>query len=267
MPVIALTQGMGSLAQDIAEQLAAGAWARDAAARGGRACRRQDACLQEPDQPLARRQGRAPSSGCAPTAKAMAHLHRRRSARGRGARQCGDARLGRDLPAATGAACPLRPHHAAARPACAVADGRARHRRRATWPRPRSGAATEPTQRACTSSSACNWGDPVLFDMVLNTDRLSVDTCVQQIKGLLVRPEFAETDASRALLQGPGAERPRARGAAGPRGDPRRRHHDRGLRRPGHVARHRASMPRTHCRRTGGGGGARRRRRSTTSCA
>jgi cytidylate kinase len=46
-----------------------------------------------------------------------------------------------------------------------------------------------------------NWGDPVHFDMVLNTDRLSVDTCVQQIKGLLARPEFAETEASRALLQ------------------------------------------------------------------
>jgi cytidylate kinase len=45
-----------------------------------------------------------------------------------------------------------------------------------------------------------NWGDPVHFDMVLNTDRLSVDTCVQQIKALLARPEFAETEASRALL-------------------------------------------------------------------
>jgi cytidylate kinase len=47
-----------------------------------------------------------------------------------------------------------------------------------------------------------NWGDPVLFDLVLNTDRLSVDTCVQQIQGLLARPEFAETEASRAMLQG-----------------------------------------------------------------
>jgi cytidylate kinase len=46
-----------------------------------------------------------------------------------------------------------------------------------------------------------NWGDPVLFDLVLNTDRLSVDSCVQQIKALLARPEFAETDASRALLR------------------------------------------------------------------
>jgi cytidylate kinase len=47
-----------------------------------------------------------------------------------------------------------------------------------------------------------NWGDPVLFDMVLNTERLSVDTCVQQIKSLLARPEFAETEQSLALLQG-----------------------------------------------------------------
>jgi cytidylate kinase len=47
-----------------------------------------------------------------------------------------------------------------------------------------------------------NWGDPVLFDLVLNTDRLTVDTCVQQIRALLARPEFAETDASRALIKG-----------------------------------------------------------------
>ena len=47
-----------------------------------------------------------------------------------------------------------------------------------------------------------HWGDPVLFDMVLNTERLSVATCVEQIKALLQRPEFAETDASRSLLQG-----------------------------------------------------------------
>lgn len=46
-----------------------------------------------------------------------------------------------------------------------------------------------------------HWGDPVLFDMVLNTDRLSVDSCVEQIKNLLKRPEFAETPASSKLLQ------------------------------------------------------------------
>lgn len=47
-----------------------------------------------------------------------------------------------------------------------------------------------------------HWGDPVLFDMVLNTERLSVQSCVEQIKQLLGRPEFAETDDSRAMLQG-----------------------------------------------------------------
>ena len=44
------------------------------------------------------------------------------------------------------------------------------------------------------------WGDPVLYDVVLNTDRLSVDSCVEQIRGLAVRPEFAETVQSRAML-------------------------------------------------------------------
>ena len=45
------------------------------------------------------------------------------------------------------------------------------------------------------------WGDPLLYDLVLNTDRLSVETCAQQIAALAQRPEFAETDASRAMLQ------------------------------------------------------------------
>lgn len=45
------------------------------------------------------------------------------------------------------------------------------------------------------------WGDPLLYDLVLNTERLSVDSCVQQIKALVARPEFAETPASLALLQ------------------------------------------------------------------
>lgn len=47
-----------------------------------------------------------------------------------------------------------------------------------------------------------HWGDPVLFDMVLNTERLSVQSCVEQIKALLTRPEFAQTADSRAQLQG-----------------------------------------------------------------
>jgi cytidylate kinase len=45
------------------------------------------------------------------------------------------------------------------------------------------------------------WGDPLLYDLVLNTDRVSVESCAQQIEALARRPEFAATDASRALLQ------------------------------------------------------------------
>lgn len=45
-----------------------------------------------------------------------------------------------------------------------------------------------------------NWGDPLLHDLVLNTDRVSVVGCVQQIKSLLDLPEFQETEASRACL-------------------------------------------------------------------
>jgi cytidylate kinase len=44
------------------------------------------------------------------------------------------------------------------------------------------------------------WGAPVLYDLVLNTDRVSVESCVEQIGLLASRPEFAETPQSHALL-------------------------------------------------------------------
>src|SRR6478609_4097149 len=44
------------------------------------------------------------------------------------------------------------------------------------------------------------WGDPLLYDVVLNTDRLSVDSCAQTILQLAGRPEFQETEASREVL-------------------------------------------------------------------
>ena len=44
------------------------------------------------------------------------------------------------------------------------------------------------------------WGDPLLFDMVLNTDRVSVESCAAQILELAGRPEFLETKTSRAQL-------------------------------------------------------------------
>jgi cytidylate kinase len=44
------------------------------------------------------------------------------------------------------------------------------------------------------------WGEPVLYDIVLNTDRISIDSCVALIQQLAARPEFQETPASRAML-------------------------------------------------------------------
>lgn len=44
------------------------------------------------------------------------------------------------------------------------------------------------------------WDESTLYDLTLNTERLSVATCVEQIKLLLKRPEFEETPASRAKL-------------------------------------------------------------------
>jgi cytidylate kinase len=44
------------------------------------------------------------------------------------------------------------------------------------------------------------WGEPMQYDITLNTERLSVDTCVAMIRELLARPEFKETPESHAKL-------------------------------------------------------------------
>ena len=44
------------------------------------------------------------------------------------------------------------------------------------------------------------WGDPLLYDLVLNTDRLTVESCVEQIRLLSGRPEFQESPESHAVL-------------------------------------------------------------------
>jgi cytidylate kinase len=46
------------------------------------------------------------------------------------------------------------------------------------------------------------WGDPLLYDLVLNTDHISVESCALQVQALAARPEFQETPESRAVLQG-----------------------------------------------------------------
>ncbi len=45
-----------------------------------------------------------------------------------------------------------------------------------------------------------SWGDPLLYDLVLNADRLSVESCVAVLRELAGRPEFAETPVSREQI-------------------------------------------------------------------
>lgn len=46
------------------------------------------------------------------------------------------------------------------------------------------------------------WGDPLLYDLVVNTDRVSVESAAQAILALAARPEFQETPQTRATLAG-----------------------------------------------------------------
>jgi cytidylate kinase len=45
-----------------------------------------------------------------------------------------------------------------------------------------------------------DWGNPLLFDVVLNTDQLSIATCVETIKEILKQPEFAPSEQSLSML-------------------------------------------------------------------
>jgi cytidylate kinase len=46
-----------------------------------------------------------------------------------------------------------------------------------------------------------SWADAENYDLVLNTERVSVQECVDRVLGLVKSPEFAETDESRHQLQ------------------------------------------------------------------
>jgi cytidylate kinase len=45
-----------------------------------------------------------------------------------------------------------------------------------------------------------NWRDAEHYDVVLNTERLSVEECVEEIEGLMKRPCFQETPESRRMM-------------------------------------------------------------------
>jgi cytidylate kinase len=44
------------------------------------------------------------------------------------------------------------------------------------------------------------WGEATLYDLTLNTERVSIEGCVEQVLALAKRPEFQETPASRRKL-------------------------------------------------------------------
>ena len=46
-----------------------------------------------------------------------------------------------------------------------------------------------------------DWGDPALYDLTLNTERIPVATCVDQVVALARSPAFQETPQSRAQLE------------------------------------------------------------------
>ena len=62
------------------------------------------------------------------------------------------------------------------------------------------------------------WGDPTLYDLTLNTERVAIATCVEQVVALARAAEFQETPASRRRLEDLAL---RARARAALRADPR----------------------------------------------
>jgi cytidylate kinase len=62
------------------------------------------------------------------------------------------------------------------------------------------------------------WGDPTLYDLTLNTERVSIPTCVDEVVKLVQAPEFRETPESRQYLADLALQ---ARARAALRADPR----------------------------------------------
>jgi cytidylate kinase len=69
-----------------------------------------------------------------------------------------------------------------------------------TYLREQIEASDEAHAAAMQSRFRVKWGDPLLYDLTLNTERLAIESCVDQVAALTRRPEFKETPASRAKL-------------------------------------------------------------------
>ena len=63
-----------------------------------------------------------------------------------------------------------------------------------------------------------SWGDPTLYDLTLNTERVPIATCVEQVLAIAKSPAFQETPESRARLSDLALQ---ARSRAALRADPR----------------------------------------------
>lgn len=46
-----------------------------------------------------------------------------------------------------------------------------------------------------------DWGDPALYDLVVNTEKLSIDAAVEVIAGLVRRPQFQASEESRQAVR------------------------------------------------------------------
>jgi len=55
-------------------------------------------------------------------------------------------------------------------------------------------------KRVLQAAYAVDREDPLLYDLVLNTERISIETCVNLVRDFVESPEFHETEASRAIL-------------------------------------------------------------------
>jgi cytidylate kinase len=200
MPVIALTQEMGSLAKDVALRLAQ---AGQLAVMRNEVVENVAGRMQVPASLIRRlREGKAGLVERLSTDKEQVALYTAEEVFAQAVR-------GNVVLRGWGATCLLRPVRHVVR----VRVTRSFDQRLA-WLMDHLGtdnreAAETELRRSDTAHAArmnaqfgVTWGDPLLYDVVLNTDRISVDSCVEQILQLSRQPEFQETAESRAVLEG-----------------------------------------------------------------
>jgi cytidylate kinase len=200
MPVIALTQEMGSLAKDVALRLAQ---------VGGLEVMRNEVAetvagrMQVPASLIRRlREGKAGLVERLSTDKAQVALFSSEEV-------FAQAERGNVVLRGWGATCLLRPvQHVVRVRVTRPFDARVAWLMDHLGTDDRDAAANELRRSDAAHASRMNaqfgvtWGDPLLYDLVLNTDRISVDSAAETVLQLAKQPEFQETPQSRAVLAG-----------------------------------------------------------------